>query len=79
KPVFDVEIKKTEGGALIEISADVFAKGVYVDFVNCDPKLSTNFFDIVNGKKYQIHAETDVDVSVLKDNIILKSVYDIGR
>ena len=79
KPVFDVEIKKTEGGALIEISADVFAKGVYVDFENCDPKLSTNFFDIVNGKKYQIYAETDVDVSVLKDNIVLKSVYDIGR
>ena len=79
KPVFNIDIKKSEDGAVIEISSDVFAKGVYVDFDSCDPVLSENFIDVVNGEKYKIFAKTDTDIETLKRSIVVKSVYDIGK
>ena len=79
KPELSVNITDADGEAVIEISSNTFAKGVYIDFDSCDPKLSTNFFDIVNGEVYTVNAKTDVAAEELLKQIRIKSVYDIGR
>lgn len=79
KPEFSVDIKEACGEAVIEISSSTLAKGVYIDFEGCDPKLSTNFFDIVNGEVYTVRAKTDIGAKELLKQIKIKSVYDIGR
>lgn len=79
KPNFNVEIEDTEGGAILKISSDTFAKGVYIDFDNCDPILSSNFFDLTNGDKYCVHIKTDKTSKQLYHGIKIMSTYDIGR
>lgn len=79
KPSFTVDIRDCEDGAIIEIASDVFAKGVYIDFDNCDPVLSSNFFDITNGEKYTVTAKTDKSANELRSAMKILSVYDIGR
>ena len=79
KPQITVNMTEGDGEIAIELSSDTFAKGVYIDFENCDPKLSTNFFDIVNGEVYTVRAKTDIGAKELLKQIKIKSVYDIGR
>ncbi|MBE6674995.1 MAG: glycoside hydrolase family 2 protein [Ruminococcaceae bacterium] len=79
KPSFSVDIQESEGGATLTISADTFAKGVYIDFEDCDPTLSSNFFDLVNGEKYTVHIKTDTSAEALKSSLKILSVYDIGK
>ena len=79
KPSFTVNIKQIEDGVRIEISSDVFAKGVYIDFDDCDPSLSSNFFDITNREKYTVIAKTDKSPNELYSLLKILSVYDIGR
>ena len=74
-----MDVYEKEGGAVIELSSDVFTKGVFIDFDNCDPVLSDNFFDIVNKEKVRIDASTDVSAEELKKQIRIKTVYDIGK
>ena len=68
-----------ENGAEIKLTSNGFAKGVYVDFDGCDPRLSDNFIDLVNKEPYIIKIETDVAEEELKKSISVKTVYDIGR
>ncbi len=79
KPNISVDVYEKEGGAVIELSSNVFAKGVFIDFENCDPALSDNFFDIVNKEKVRIDVLTDVSAEELKKQIKIKTVYDIGK
>lgn len=79
KPTFTVDITPKLDGATLEISTDVLAKGVYIDFEDIDPALSTNFFDLPNGKKQIVEIKTDRNVSELLEKIKILSVYDIGR
>lgn len=79
KPSFEVDIKNSENGIVIEISSNTFAKGVYIDFDNCDPILSTNFFDLANYEKYKVTVETDKTAEELLTSLKIMSVYDIGK
>lgn len=79
KPSFKVDIQSCEDGAVIEIISDTFVKGVYIDFENCDPILSSNFFDLTNGEKYTVYAKTDRTADELYASLKIMSVYDVGR
>lgn len=79
KPSFKTDIQQCEGGATLEISADTFAKGVYIDFDSCDPSLSDNFFDLVSGEKYTVYIKSDKSAEALKSSLKILSVYDIGK
>ena len=74
-----IDISRCENGTEIKLTSNGFAKGVYVDFDGCDPKLSDNFIDLVNKEPYIIKVETDVAAEELKKSISIKTVYDIGR
>ena len=79
KPNLTVELKDTEDGVILTIASDTFAKGVYVDFADCDPELSSNFFDLVNGEPYCVTVRSDRTAEELKKSLTIKTVYDIGR
>ena len=79
KPEIKVEMTDMADGVSINVSSDVFAKGVYLDFEGCDPKLSDNFFDITDKKSYTVFAKTDLSATQLKDRVRVMSVYNIGR
>lgn len=55
-----------------------FAKGVFADFKNFDCVLSDNFFDITNADGYTVHMNGKYTTEEIEENILIKSVYDIG-
>ncbi len=79
KPNISVSMTDIGGGVSINISSDVFARGVYLDFEGCDPKLSDNFFDLTGKEGYTVTALTDKGADELINSIRIMSVYDIGR
>jgi len=78
-PEFKIEMTDMPDGVSINVSSNVFAKGVYLDFDGCDPRLSDNFFDITDRESYTVFAKTDLSAAELKDRVRIMSVYDIGR
>ena len=78
KPEFTVTIEMEGRKALINVSSDHFAKGVFVDFTEVDGNLSDNFFDLTNEEVKIVFLETEATVEKLRDCICIKSVYDIG-
>ena len=74
-----VTVKDEGDSVILEITSDTFAKGVYVDFADCDPVLSSNFFDLVNGEAYRVTIKSDRKADELEKSLQIKTVYDIGR
>lgn len=79
KPQLEVEMYDCDGGVKMEISANGFSKGVYIDFDKYDCVLSDNFFDITNKDKYIVTAKTTHSAEELKKDLQMVTVYDIGR
>lgn len=79
RPKLTVSVQDVEGGAVIEIASDTFAKGVYLDFENTDPVLSSNFFDLVNGETHRVTVRSDKSAAELAAELKILTVYDIGR
>ena len=79
KPEISVEITDIPEGVAVNISSDVFAKGVFIDFDGYDLVLSDNFFDITDKKSCTVTAKTDIRAKELKDAVRVMTVYDIGR
>ena len=77
KPAFDVRIASVPGGAEISVQADVFAKGVFLDFRDFDCVLSDNFFALTAPAPYRVTVQTSRSVEELEQNLTVKSVYDI--
>ena len=77
KPAFDVRIAPVPGGAEISVQADVFAKGVFLDFRDFDCVLSDNFFALTAPAPYRVTVRTSRSVEELEQNLTIKSVYDI--
>ena len=50
-----------------------------MDFDGADIVLSDNYFDLTDGSPYTVLARTDLSAEELKQRIILKSVYNIGK
>ena len=79
KPNLSVEVKKEDGNTVITLTSDTLAKGVFLDFADCDPALSSNFFDLVSGEPYKVAVTSDRTPEELKRSLQIKTVYDIGR
>lgn len=79
KPEIKINMTDHKDGVHIEVSSDVFAKGVYLDFDGYDCVLSDNFFDLTNGNKYSITVNTEYTAAELAKAVKILTVYDIGR
>ena len=79
KPNINTKISVKDGKTVIDIKADTFAKGVYIDFDKFDLILSDNFFDLTNNKAYRITVQTELSPEELNDNLKIMSVYDIDK
>ena len=77
KPEFQVECREEEGGVMVSISSRVFAKGVDLEFTDCDPQLSDNFFAITDEKPYQVFVKTERSASQIQKALTIQSIYDI--
>ena len=77
KPSFQVELADTEDGVAINVTADVFAKGVCIDFQQDDIVLSDNYFALTDGKPYRVMARTQKTAKELREELTIQSVYDI--
>ncbi|MBQ3529126.1 MAG: glycoside hydrolase family 2 protein [Oscillospiraceae bacterium] len=77
KPIIESEVYLQDDKITIDIKADTFAKGVYIDFDNMDLILSDNYFDITNSDTYRVTASGEYNIQDLKDNLRIMSVYNI--
>ncbi len=77
KPTVTTAFRDTKDGVELEVSADVFAKGVCIDFRDFDCVLSDNFFSLTDGKPYRVTLRTDRSARELEEAVTVKTVYDI--
>ena len=77
-PNFKKTLQRQGKDVILEISSDVFAKGIEIDFVN-DYVLSDNYFDIgaLNSLKIITISDCSEDLEKLSNEISIKSVFDI--
>ncbi|MBQ7901920.1 MAG: hypothetical protein IJ365_08180 [Clostridia bacterium] len=50
-----------------------------IDFKQCDCILSDNYIDLTDNKPYKLHINTEYDAKMLEKELVIKSVYDIGK
>ena len=79
KPTFTVDAKDTAEGVVLTVTSDLLAKDVMIDFECENAVLSDNGFDLIGGEAYTLLAKTALSADALKKQILIKSVYDIGR
>lgn len=77
KPTVTVTAEDIPGGVAFRVSADVFAKNVYLDFRDRDLVLSDNYFDLTAPKAYTVTAQTQASAAELLPQLTVKTVYDI--
>lgn len=77
-PNIRAAITDVPGGVEITLQADCFARAVEIDFAGLDCPLPDNFFDLTDGEVRVLRMETDYSARELEDNLILRSVWDIG-
>ncbi len=77
QPNIRAEFADTDDGVEITLSSDVFAKGVCIDFEDCDCVLSDNFFALTDPEPYRVTLRTDRSAEELQKTVTLKSVYNI--
>lgn len=79
KPDIKIDFRKTDDGAEMSVSSDVFAKSVCIDFDGFDCVLSDNYFDLTSKDAYIIKIKTEHSVEEMKNAVRVMSVYDVGR
>ena len=77
QPRFQIGCVEAPDGVAIDVTTDVFAKGVFLDFKNFDCVLSDNFFSLTDGKPYRVIARTEKSPEEIRENLVIQSVYDI--
>ena len=77
QPRLSVEFADVEGGVEITVCSDVFTRGVSIDFRDFDCVLSDNFFSLTDPEPYRVLARTDRMATELRENALIKTVYDI--
>lgn len=78
EPQIQTKLLQVDDSVDIAVSASCFTKGVEIDFADLDCVLSENFFDITSNEPKHIFTKTDYSLDELRDNLIIRSVYDIG-
>ncbi len=77
KPNVSVKAEKKDGGVLLHVTSDVFAKNVELSFKSIDPVLSDNYFDIATKDAVEVFVKTDLSPEALLADMEIRSVYDI--
>ncbi len=77
KPTITASFADIPGGVEIAVSADVFAKGVCIDFRGFDCVLSDNYFCLTDREPYRVTVNTDRTARELEAAAEIWSVYDI--
>ena len=77
KPRLTVTAEDIPGGVAFRVSADAFAKNVYLDFQDRDLVLSDNYFDLTSPEPYTVTAQTQASAAELLPQLTVKTVYDI--
>ncbi len=77
KPTIQTSFRDTDEGVEITVSSDVFAKGVAIDFEDADCVLTDNFFALTDGSPYTVVARTMQTAEELREQLIVKTIYDI--
>ena len=77
EPRITAKFTDVDGGVEIAVSSNVFTKGVYIDFQDFDCVLSDNFFSLTDSWPYRVTARTNRSARELKENILIKTVYNI--
>ena len=77
KRILTVTAEDIPGGVAFRVSADVFAKNVYLDFRDRDLVLSDNYFDLTSPEPYTVTAQTQASAAELLPQLTVKTVYDI--
>ena len=78
-PHIRAEIEDRPDGVQITLSASAFAKYVEIDFKEADVVLSDNYVDVTSQASVTVLAKTSYSAAELKDQLIIQSVYNIGR
>ncbi len=79
KPNIKVDVKAGDGGVLLLLSSDAFAKNVEISFENYDIVLSDNYFDLTDARPFKVMAKTNLSANEILRNIKILSVYDISN
>ncbi len=79
EPHIQVEIQDRADGVEITVSASSFAKYVEIDFKEADVVLSDNYVDVTSPAPVTVFAKTSYSAAVLRDQLQIQSVYNIGR
>ncbi len=83
KPNFSIEVQEDDSSFIINISADTYARKVFVELEDIDTVISDNFFDLIGTPTKLSIAKSStleqITIEQLQAKIKLTSVYDIGR
>ena len=77
KPNIEVKAECADGGVMLYVTSDVFAKNVEISFKSEDPVLSDNFFDVATRDAVEIFVKTETAPDELVADMQIRSVYDI--
>ncbi len=77
EPHITARFTDTAEGVAIDLTSDVFARGVTVDFTDFDCVLSDNGFALTNADSYRVLARTEHSAGELEGCWTVKSVWDV--
>ena len=77
-PTYEVTVAKMKGGFRINISSDVFAKGVRLNLPGTKADYSDQFFDLFPGHGHSVEVFTDASLSAaqFKEQLEIESLVD---
>jgi beta-mannosidase len=77
-PAIEVRVTPAEGGVVITLQSDRFAKDVALSVPGVDGSFSDNFFDLLPGEETVIAFRPDetIDVEVIRQRLQLRSMAD---
>jgi beta-mannosidase len=76
KAVIAQQLTPTNGGYELTLSTDKFARGVFISLNGKDDFITDNYFDLLPNKSVTVGIETKLPLSVVKENLTVKSFAD---
>lgn len=76
EPDLQAKIEKVGDGYRVVVSAQKFARAVWLDFGDTDVQLSDNAFDLVPGEKVEIALHSDAGLDALRKVMRVRSLVD---
>ncbi|MGU3389869.1 beta-mannosidase [Sphingomonas sp. M1A8_2b] len=74
-PALKATIVASPGGYTLTVSARSLARGVWIDFGDCDATLSDNAFDLAAGDTVTISVRSDASLATLQHALSVRSLF----